>query len=118
VGSFEKKTAALAAVFCIYTTYELEFLESARKEWYKLDNTIRQQRKRKRKRKLAERLAKPRVESARLSAMPDCYKIKLASSGYRLVYQVVDLKVTVVVIAIGKRERNAVYSVAPGRVPQ
>jgi mRNA interferase RelE/StbE len=93
-------------------TYELEFLVSAKKEWDKLDNTVRQRLKR----KLAERLAKPRVESARLSTMPDCYKIKLASSGYRLVYQVVDHKITVVVIAIGKRERNSVYAAALVRV--
>jgi mRNA interferase RelE/StbE len=94
--------------------YELEFLVSAKKEWDKLDNTVREQLKR----KLAERLFKPHVESARLSTMPNCYKIKLASSGYRLVYQVVDLKVTVVVIAIGKRERNAVYAAALCRIPQ
>ncbi|KQR89774.1 addiction module toxin RelE [Burkholderia sp. Leaf177] len=95
-------------------TYELQFLVSAKKEWDKLDNTVRQQLKR----KLVERLANPRVESARLATMPDCYKIKLVSSGYRLVYQVVDRKITVVVIAIGKRERKAVYSIALGRVPQ
>ncbi|MDO5667746.1 MAG: hypothetical protein Q4G44_07995 [Alcaligenaceae bacterium] len=28
--------------------------------------------------------------SARLSGMPDCYKIKLRSVGYRLIYQVND----------------------------
>jgi mRNA interferase RelE/StbE len=94
------------------TIYKLQFLESAQKEWSKLDNTVRSQLKR----KLAERLENPRVESARLSTMPDCYKIKLAASGYRLVYQVADRTVTVTVISVGKRERSAVYAAAIARL--
>jgi mRNA interferase RelE/StbE len=94
------------------TTYDLQFLTSAQKEWAGLDNTVRQQFKR----KLAERLKNPRVESARLATMPDCYKIKLAALAYRMVYQVKDNTVTVIVVAIGKRERSAVYSVALTRV--
>jgi mRNA interferase RelE/StbE len=54
-------------------------------------------------------LANPRVESSRLSGMPDCYKIKLRAAGYRLVYQVFDARVVVVVVAVGKREDSAVY---------
>lgn len=50
-----------------------------------------------------------RIESARLHGLPDCDKIKLRSQGYRLVYQVQDYVVTVCVIAIGKREKSAVY---------
>ena len=61
-------------------------------------------------------LERPRVESARLSGMPDCYKIKLKSAGYRLVYQVEDRTVTVVVVAVGRRERNFVYKIAVKRV--
>lgn len=93
-------------------TYNLAFRESALKEWKKLDPPIREQFKK----KLAERLERPRVESARLSGMPDCYKIKLKSAGYRLVYQVEDRTVTVVVVAIGRRERNFVYKIAVKRV--
>lgn len=52
------------------------------------------------------------MDSARLSGMPDCYKIKLRSAGYRLVYEVRDFEVVIVVIAVGKRERNAVYKIA------
>jgi mRNA interferase RelE/StbE len=92
--------------------YSLQFLPSARKEWDKLDNTARQQFKR----KLAERLENPRVESARLSTMPDCYKIKLTSLGYRLVYRVIDSTITVTVVAVGKRERSAVYAAAIARL--
>ena len=89
-------------------TYKLQFLPSALKEWRALDNTVREQFKR----KLVERLEHPRVESARLTTMVNCYKIKLAALGYRMVYRVEDSTVTVEVIAIGKRERGQVYSVA------
>ncbi|MCZ2175645.1 MAG: type II toxin-antitoxin system RelE/ParE family toxin [Burkholderiales bacterium] len=93
-------------------TYSLAFRETALKEWKKLDPPIREQFRK----KLVERLERPRVESARLSGMPDCYKIKLKSAGYRLVYQVEDRTVTVVVVAVGRRERNFVYKIAVKRV--
>ncbi len=92
--------------------YELQFLPSALKEWHHLDKTVREQFKN----KLAERLANPRIESARLCGMPDCYKIKLAALGYRLVYQVIDGTVTIVVVAVGKRERSAAYRAALVRI--
>ncbi|OYW91203.1 MAG: hypothetical protein B7Z23_08560 [Pseudomonadales bacterium 32-61-5] len=43
------------------------------------------------------------------------YKIKLRSAGYRLVYRVEDERVTVVVVAVGKRERSEVYEAAKKR---
>lgn len=48
--------------------------------------------------------------------MSDCYKIKLRAAGYRLVYQVFDDRVTVVVVAVGKREDSAVYRKAGKRL--
>ncbi|WIM06084.1 MAG: type II toxin-antitoxin system RelE/ParE family toxin [Candidatus Nitricoxidivorans perseverans] len=92
--------------------YSLEFRDSAWKEWQKLDRGMREQFKA----RLAERLENPHVESARLAGMPDCYKIKLRAAGYRLVYQVFDARVVVVVVAIGKREDSAVYRKAQGRL--
>jgi mRNA interferase RelE/StbE len=92
-------------------TYELAFLESAQKEWRKLDETTRQQLKK----KLVERLTEPHVPSARLSGHANRYKIKLRSLGYRLVYEVRDRQLVVVVVAVGKRERGEVYRVAQGR---
>ncbi|HHY6381680.1 TPA: type II toxin-antitoxin system RelE family toxin [Salmonella enterica] len=86
-------------------TYELEFDPRALKEWQKLGETVKKQFRK----KLVDVLSNPRVESARLRELPDCYKIKLKTSGYRLVYQVQDDVVLVVVIAIGKREKSAVY---------
>ena len=93
-------------------TYRLVFKIEAKKEWDKLDSGIREQFKK----KLKERLKTPRVESARLSGMQDCYKIKLRSAGYRLVYQVRDHELVVSIVAVGKRERNAVYKAAIKRV--
>lgn len=68
------------------------------------------------KKKLAEVLVQPRIEKARLHHFPDCYKIKLRTSGYRLVYQVRDNVVTVFVVSIGKREKAAAYQDASKRL--
>jgi mRNA interferase RelE/StbE len=92
-------------------SFELGFLDEALAEWRKLDGSIREQFKK----KLEERLANPRVPSAKLSGHQDRYKIKLRSIGYRLVYEVRDQQLLVVVIAVGKRERNAVYKAAEKR---
>ncbi|MFT0532958.1 type II toxin-antitoxin system RelE family toxin [Castellaniella hirudinis] len=91
-------------------TYRLKFKDEALKEWHKLDNTLREQFKK----KLTERVQDPHVPAAKLSGHADRYKIKLKSSGYRLVCEVRDAEVVVVVV-IGKRERNAVYAVADKR---
>lgn len=92
-------------------TYRLEFLPSARKEWDKLGATLREQFKK----KLADRLTRPRVQADALRGLPDHYKIKLRAAGYRLVYRVEDQRITVVVVAVGKRERSDIYEVAKKR---
>jgi mRNA interferase RelE/StbE len=93
-------------------TYKLRFHELALKEWHKLDSSLREQFKK----KLAERLQHPRIPSAALSDMPDCYKIKLRKAGYRLVYRVEDEIVFVTVIAVSKRDKLKVYNAAQGRL--
>lgn len=93
-------------------TYSLAFKVEAKKEWDNLDAAIRRQFKK----KLIERIESPRIESARLNGMKDCYKIKLRSVGYRLVYQVRDNELIVSVVAVGKRERNHVYKAAVKRI--
>ena len=92
-------------------SYELGFVDAALKEWRKLDQNTEDQFKK----KLAERLSNPHVPSARLSGGQNRYKIKLRSLGYRLVYEVREETSTVVVLAVGKRERNAVYKAAEKR---
>lgn len=93
-------------------TYKLTFKVEALKEWQSLDSTIKSQFKK----KLAERLENPHIPSAKLSGMLNCYKIKLRSVGYRLVYEVRDAEIVVTVVAVGKRERNAVYKAAIKRI--
>lgn len=93
------------------TTYRLTFLRDAEREWKKLDKTIQTQFAK----KLRERLDNPRVPSARLHDMPDCYKIKLRKVGYRLLYRVFDDRIVVQVVAVGKRERNEAYAAAARR---
>lgn len=92
-------------------SYELSFHPDALAEWRKLDATVSKQFKK----KLAERLQHPRVPSAQLAGQKDRYKIKLRSVGYRLVYEVRDSVLLVIVVAVGKRERNAVYLTAAKR---
>lgn len=75
-------------------------------------DTVREQLKK----KLASILLNPRIEANRLHSLPDCYKIKLRSSGYRLVYQVIDREVAVFVVAVDKREGEEVYRNATDRL--
>ena len=93
-------------------TYKLRFQELALEEWEKLDAKIRERFKK----KLLERLENPRIPSAALSSMKNCYKIKLRDVGYRLIYQVEDEIVFVSVIAIGRRDKNKVYKAAELRL--
>jgi mRNA interferase RelE/StbE len=92
--------------------FELEFGRSAFKEWRKLAPAVRNQFAR----KLKQRLVGPRLPASALRDLPDCYKIKLKDLGYRLVYRVYDDRIVVQVIAVGKRDKNAVYKAAAGRL--
>lgn len=92
-------------------SYNLEFLEEALEEWNKLNPSIKQPMKK----KLMKVLENPRIPKNKLSGHPNRYKVKLRSVGYRLVYEVIDDEVVVLVIAVGKRENNAVYNMASSR---
>lgn len=91
--------------------YKLKFLPSAWKEWEKLGETVRQQFKK----KLAGRLEQPVVPAERLRGQQHYFKIKLRSAGYRLVYEVEENRVTVYVIAVGKRDKETAYRRAAKR---
>lgn len=93
-------------------SYSLEFDARALEEWQKLGDMVRQQLKK----KLVSVLLDPKIKANRLHSLPDCYKIKLRSSGYRLVYQVIDQEVVVFVVAVDKREREQAYRKAAERV--
>ena len=92
-------------------SYELLFHPDALDEWHKLDKAVREPFKK----KLAERLLNPHVPSARHSGQNSRYKIKFRSVGCRLVYDVVDARLIVTVVAVGKRECNAIYKAAASR---
>ena len=94
-------------------TYNLKILPSAQKEWDKLNPDLKNQFKK----KLKERLENPRILSAALSGteLIDCFKIKLVSAGYRLVYRVEDQHLIIEVIAVGKREKSLIYNKAKTR---
>ncbi|GKW42500.1 type II toxin-antitoxin system RelE/ParE family toxin [Pectobacterium parvum] len=93
-------------------SYKLEFEEHALKEFKKLGAPVREQFTK----KLKEVLQNPHVPANRLHGMADCYKIKLRSAGYRLVYQVIKHEIVVLVLAVGKRERSEVYKTAKDRL--
>lgn len=92
-------------------TYKLDFDRRALKEWKRLGHPVREQFKK----KLAERLENPHVPASRLSGRTNRYKIKLKSSGYRLVYEVCDDRIVLLVIAVGKRSGDDVYDQANSR---
>lgn len=68
------------------------------------------------KKKLAERQLTPRVPASALHGMTDCYKIKLHSVGYRMIYRVDESEIFITVIATGKRDKNKVYRTAQDRL--
>ncbi len=93
-------------------TYSLEFNVLALKEWQKLDNSVRSQFKK----QLEKRIQNPRIASAKLHGdLDNFYKIKLAALGYRLVYEVIDHRLVILIIAIGKRNQSVVYKDASKR---
>ena len=95
------------------TQYRLKFLPAALDEWNALDGSV----KAVLKKLLQKRLEQPRVPGAELHGdLRDCYKIKLLKQGYRLVYQVEDGVLLVLVLAVAKREDMAVYRAAIERL--
>lgn len=88
-------------------SYSLEFESTAKKEWDKLDNTI----KIAFKEVLKRRLNNPVVPKDRLpgTGKHECYKIKLRTFGFRLVYKLENNKLVLLVISVGKRENDNVY---------
>ncbi len=91
--------------------YKIKFLPTALKEWKKLSSNIREPFKK----KLSERTITPRITADQLRGFKDVYKIKLRSSGYRLVYEVNDEEIVIYVIAVDKRDRGIVYKKAKQR---
>lgn len=83
-------------------SYEIEFTQSALKEFHKLDANTKEQFKN----KLKAIAQNPKIPKNKLrgAGTKNLYKIKLKSVGYRLVYEVVDNRLVVVVITVGRRD--------------
>jgi len=93
--------------------YRLKFLPEALDEWNALDGSV----KKILRKALKNRLEQPRTPCAQLHGeLRDCYKIKLRKQGYRLIYNVEDNVLVVLVLAIDKREDMAAYRSALERL--
>ena len=95
--------------------YKLKFVPDALAEWGGLDGSVKEPWRK----LLKKRLDEPRVPGAELRGeLKDCYKIKLRKQGYRLVYEIQDDALVVLVLAVDKREGAAVYSAAIQRLKE
>jgi mRNA interferase RelE/StbE len=95
------------------TKWRLRFQAEAWQEWKALDGAPKQELKS----LLIKRLEQPRVPGGALHGdLAGCYKIKLRKHGYRLVYEVLDDVIVVLVLSVDKREDNAAYESAISRL--
>ena len=93
--------------------YKLKFVPQALEEWRSLDGSIKPALKK----ALEKRLDNPHVPASRLHGeLSSCYKIKLLKQGVRLVYEVEDDVLIVMVLAVDKRDNNAAYRAALDRL--
>jgi mRNA interferase RelE/StbE len=93
--------------------YQLAFEDTARAEWDSLDGSVKETLRK----VLKARLENPHIAGQALRGdLIGCYKIQLLKQGYRLVYRVLDTKLIVLVIAVGKRDKDAVYKAALKRL--
>jgi mRNA interferase RelE/StbE len=82
-------------------TYELAIHPEAEKEWAKLDGSV----KRRFKDKFAkERLHQPRNTKDALRELPDCYKIKITTPQFRLIYHVNDETHVLTILSVATRD--------------
>lgn len=69
------------------------------------------------RKKLEKIIENTHIPKNRLSGFPpNCYKIKLLKAGVRLVYQVIDDEVIILLVTVGKREDSVVYEEAVERL--
>ena len=84
-------------------TYKLLRHKDFTAEWEKLPSAIRDQFKK----KLAKVIEQPHIPKNMLRVdLAGCYKIKLLKAGIRLVYQVKDDQVVILLITVGKRAES------------
>ena len=92
--------------------YSLQFVPAALKEWKSLDGSVKEIFRQ----ALKKRLQHPKHPGSELKGpLVGCYKIKLRKQGYRLIYEVLDTQVVVLVLAVNKREDALAYLLATRR---
>jgi len=92
-------------------SYDLAIHPDAEREWAKLDGSIKKRFKQKLDK---ERLSAPRVAKDALRELPDCYKIKLTTPQFRLIYHVDDQANLITILSVATRED--VYEELKGRL--
>ncbi|MGH6785976.1 MAG: type II toxin-antitoxin system RelE family toxin [Novosphingobium sp.] len=89
-------------------TFDIAFRPRAAKAFAKLGTADQRQLAG----KLKERLENPRVAADSVREIPNGYRLKLRKSGVRLIYLVRDAKLLVLVLSVGRREREEAYKEA------
>ena len=94
-------------------TYKLLRHKDFKKDWDNLPFAIQTQLKK----KLAKVLENPHIPKNRLHGeLTGCYKIKLLKAGVRLIYQVKDGEIIILLLTVGKRADSIVYNEAEKRL--
>jgi mRNA interferase RelE/StbE len=89
--------------------YQIEFHPEALKAWRSIDNSVRIRLKK----KLAERLITPDVPASRLSGdLSRMFKIKISSTGHRLIYEILEKEKILFVLSVGLRDDLSAYRAA------
>ncbi|MFW2178366.1 MULTISPECIES: type II toxin-antitoxin system RelE family toxin [unclassified Moraxella] len=97
----------------IPTIYAVKVHDDFTKELAKLDNAIKQQLRK----KLDKVVLNPHIPKNRLQGeLSSCYKIKLRKAGIRLIYQVNDDEIYILLLTVGKRADNEAYDTAVSRL--
>ncbi len=86
--------------------YTLAFTAAASDKWRKLDKGVQDQFVK----VLDRRLIEPHIRKSLLrGSLAGLYKISLHKAGYRLVYELVEDTVVVLVLSVGKRDKDEAY---------
>jgi len=94
-------------------TYSIKVHDDFKKDLAKLSQAIRDQLYK----KLKKVQQNPHIPKNRLSGeLSSCYKIKLLKAGVRLVYQVIDNELVILLVTVGKRADSEVYEEAKHRL--
>jgi len=94
-------------------TYSIKVHEDFERDLKKLDRSIQDQLYK----KLLKIIENPHIPKNRLHGdLFTCYKIKLLKAGVRLIYQVIDEEVVILLVTVGKRADDEVYNEAVKRV--